>query len=114
MVDSILESIKVLLGITDDVFDQELIMHINSVLGILSQLGFESADDFFIENAVAVWSDLFIDRTDLGFIKTYIYLRVRLIFDPPQNSFLVESIKKQCDEFEFRIQVQVMPVTIVV
>ena len=109
--ESILTSIKKLLGIeADDAsFDQEMIMHINSVFMILNQLGLGPVKGFSISDSTKVWTDFVLERKDLESIKSYIYLRVRLLFDPPQNSFLVESIKKQCDEFEWRLNVQVDP-----
>ena len=109
--ESILNSIKKLLGIEPDdtSFDQELIMHINSVFMVLTQLGLGPTAGFVITDASTEWNDYLSTRTDLESIKSYIYLRVRLFFDPPQNSFLVDSIKKQCEELEWRLNVQVDP-----
>lgn len=102
--ESILTSVKKLLGIeaTDTSFDQEVIMHINSVFTILTQLGVGPIEGFTISDDSKVWTD-FTSRTNIDLIKSYIYLRVRLIFDPPQNSFLVSSIDDQCKEFEWRL-----------
>ena len=119
--DSILDSIKTLLGIEVDVvedpsgniedegdtnFDAELIMHINSVFSILHQLGVGSAEAYKITSRENVWSEFLGTDLDLELVKSYIYLKVRLIFDPPQNSFLVKAIESQLEQFEWRLQVQ--------
>src|SRR5574344_190481 len=106
---SILDSIKKLLGIdpSDPSFDDEVIMDINSVFTILTQLGIGPKGGFLITDNSTEWSEFIGDRKDLEVVKTYTYLKVRLMFDPPQNSFLVDSIKKQCDEFEWRSNVQI-------
>lgn len=108
---SILTTIKNLLGIDESVivFDSELVIHINSVISILSQLGVTSADNFSIVDDTAVWTDLLGDSTDLDLVKTYIYSKVKLVFDPPQNSFLVTNIVKQCEEYESRINMLTTP-----
>jgi len=103
---SILDSVKALLGIVDDnSFDAELILHINSVFSILTQLGIGPPEGFYITNSSDTWNKFLGNAIDLELVKSYVYLRVRLLFDPPQNSFLVESIKKQCEEFEWRANV---------
>ena len=109
--ENILDSIKKLLGIDemDLNFDQELIMHINSVFMVLNQLGVGPVEGFKISSNEEVWTDFVGTRLDLESIKSYIYLKVRLLFDPPQNSFLVGSIEKQIEEQEWRLQVQVEP-----
>ena len=109
--ESILDSIKKLLGIdeADLNFDQELIMHINSVFMVLNQLGIGPVEGFKISSNEEVWTDFVGTRLDLEAVKSYIYLKVRLLFDPPQNSFLVGSIEKQIEENEWRLQVQVEP-----
>jgi len=113
--ENILDSVKKLLGIdeTDLNFDQELIMHINSVFTVLNQLGVGPVGGFKISSNEETWTD-FVDATrlDLESVKSYIYLKVRLLFDPPQNSFLVGSIEKQIEEHEWRLQVQVEPYAI--
>lgn len=111
--ENILDSIKKLLGIdeTDLNFDQELIMHINSVFMVLNQLGVGPVEGFKISNE-EIWTDFVGTRLDLESVKSYIYLKVRLLFDPPQNSFLVGSIEKQIEEHEWRLQVQVEPYTL--
>lgn len=112
--DSILISIKKLLGITEEYthFDQDIIMHINSVIFVLSQLGVETADGFAITGSNETWSDLLpnIDQQkNLESIKSYIYLKVRLLFDPPSASAVIESTNKLINELEWRINVAVDP-----
>ena len=108
VMDSILKSIKKLLGIgeLDTNFDTDIIISINSALMSLQQLGVGETTGFYISSKDDSWADLLGTRTDLESVKTYIYLKVRLMFDPPQNSFLVESIKNQLTELEFRINIQ--------
>ena len=114
MEENILDSIKILLGIqpTDFNFDQEIIMHINSIFTVLNQIGVGPAEGFKITSNSEEWESFLENRLDLEAAKSYIFLKVRLLFDPPQNSFLVESLNKQIEEFEWRIQVQVEPYTL--
>lgn len=106
--ESILTSIKKLLGIgqSDTNFDTDIIIHINSALMALSQLGVGKVGGFYITSDKELWKDFLESRIDLEAVKTYVYLKVRQVFDPPQNSFLVESIKNQITELEFRINIQ--------
>lgn len=110
--DSILTSIKKLLGITEDYtyFDNDLIVHINSVFSVLSQLGVGPDGGFTIADNSTTWGD-YINDDDLtlSLTKTYIALKVRLLFDPPQGSALIEAINKQIAELEWRLNVQVDP-----
>jgi hypothetical protein len=107
-IESILTSIKKLLGIAeaDTSFDTDIIMDINSAIMALQQLGVGPTTGFYISSSADLWTDLLDDRIDLEAAKIYIYHKVRLVFDPPQNSFLVDSIKNQITELEFRINVQ--------
>lgn len=114
--DSILTSIKKLLGVDEEVthFDPDITIHINSALFALNQLGVGPTEGFFIIDKTATWVNLIGERKDLEAIKTYVYLKVRLIFDPPTNSFLVDAINKSIAECEWRINVQVDTPTVVV
>ena len=105
---SILTSIKKLLGIEEGYthFDSDIIIHINSAFATLNQLGVGPVTCFKIEDANTGWSSFVGERTDLENIKSYIYLKTRLIFDPPQNSFLVDAIKDQIKELEWRLYIQ--------
>jgi hypothetical protein len=111
MINSILTSTKKVLGIDEDytVFDEDIIMHINSVFMTLSQLGVGSSSGFQIEDDEAVWSDFVGADLNLNAVKTYIYLRVRLLFDPPTTSFVLTAMEQQIKELEWRLNVQVDP-----
>ena len=106
--ESILGSIKQLLGVSteDSYFDAEITMHINTVFSILAQLGVGPSIGYRITTPMDSWEDFLGDRTDLEFIKSYIYSKVRLMYDPPQNSFLVKTIEDQCKELEWRLNAQ--------
>ena len=114
MGENILSSIKTLLGIqeTDFNFDDEIIMNINSVFMTLNQLGVGPTTVFKIVDESATWASFFGTRVDLESVKSYVYLKVRMLFDPPQNSFLVDAIERQISEFEWRLQVQTEPYTL--
>ena len=105
--ESILTSIKKLLGPEEsyDHFDTDIIIHINSALMVLNQLGVGPVEGFSISNKEAVWTD-FVPEKNVEAVKTYVYLKVRLIFDPPQSSFLVAAIEKQITELEWRLNVK--------
>ena len=103
---SILNSVKKRLGISEEYehFDDDIIMDINSVFAILNQLGVGPSDGFSIEYQYAEWSDfLGVNQKQLELVESYVYLKVKLLFDPPQSSFVLESINRQISEFEWRI-----------
>ena len=104
---SILTSIKKLLGITESCtdFDTDIIMHINTVLMTLNQLGV-GTEGFRIEDKNAVWSE-FIESDKLAATKSYVHLRVKLLFDPPLNSAIIEAIKESIRELEWRLNIRV-------
>lgn len=105
--DSILTSIKKLLGIDAeyDHFDADIIMHINSVFMILTQLGVGPEEGFTIMDEDAVWSDFIQDKKDIESVKSYMYLKVRLLFDPPLSSAVMESMNRMVNEFEWRLYI---------
>ena len=105
--DSILTSIKKLLGITEeyDHFDKDIVMHINSAFSVLTQLGVGPKEGFSIKDASTTWSELLNDDLRLESVKTYVYYKVKLGFDPPQSSYAIESINRQISELEWRINV---------
>ena len=111
MQDSILTSIKKLVGIAedDDHFDTDIIMHINSVFMVLSQLGVGPEEGYFIADKTDEWSDFMEEGPILNMVKTYIYLKVKILFDPPVSSAAMESFKRSIDEYEFRLNVAVDP-----
>ena len=116
--ESILTSIKKLLGIAEEYthFDADLIMHINSVLSILTQIGVGPAEGFSIKDESSVWGDFIPENSNLELpairelIKSYVYMKVKLLFDPPLNSAVIESTNRIISELEWRIQVAADPV----
>ena len=107
---SILISIKKLLGIPADYtdFDQDIIMHINSVFLVLKQLGVGPKEGFSITGNSEEWTD-YIAEDNIQLVKSYIYLKVRLMFDPPMNAALLDAISRQIAEFEWRLNVEIEP-----
>lgn len=105
MEESILRTTKKILGLAPEYteFDLDIITHINAAFSTLSQIGV--IDGFFVETDAEKWSDLEIDNSWLSQVRTYIYLKVRLIFDPPATSFVLESMNKQIAEAEWRLNV---------
>lgn len=106
MEQSILTSTKKILGIESDytAFDLDIITHINSAFSTLSQLGLGPVGGFAIEDESAEWAD-FYSEDETNSIKTYVYLKVRLLFDPPQTSYLIAALEKQIEEYEWRLNV---------
>ena len=107
--DGILFSIKKMLGIDAeyDVFDSDIIMHINSVFFVLNQLGVGPENGFRISGSAEKWDDYFLENQDIESVKSYVYLKVKLLFDPPLNSAVIEAINRQIAEIEWRLNVQV-------
>ncbi len=105
--DSILTSIKKLLGIAEEYthFDGDLIIHINSVFSILTQLGVGPSDGFAIEDDSATWDEFVQDNKTIESVKSYVYLKVKLLFDPPLGSAVSESMNKLIGELEWRLNV---------
>lgn len=109
--DSILTSIKKLLGITEEYenFDQDIIMHINSAFMILNQLGVGPKNGFSINDKSSTWNEFIPEGSNLEAVKTYVHLKVKLMFDPPLSSTVIEAIKSQINELEWRLNVSVDP-----
>lgn len=106
---SILTSIKKMLGVAEDYteFDEDIITHINSVFLNLTQLGVGPEEGFMIEDGTAVWEDFIDDSIKLQAVKTYMYLKVKLLFDPPLSSSVTESFTRMIAELEWRLNVAV-------
>lgn len=102
--DSILDSIKKLLGIQPEYksFDQDIMMHINAVFVVLNQLGIGPSEGFSINSRDIKWSK-YSTELNTNLVKTYVYLKVRLMFDPPASATLVESINAMIKELEWRL-----------
>lgn len=108
--ESILQSVKKTLGIPAgyEHFDQDIIISINTVMSILHQLGVGPEEGFFIENDSTTWGELFGEDPDankLMYVKSYVCLRVRLLFDPPSSSGAIDAMERQMRELEWRITV---------
>lgn len=105
--ESILTSIKKLLGISEEYehFDADLIMHINSVFMILTQLGVGPSEGFHITDSSEIWTDFIQEPARIELVKSYMYLKVKLLFDPPSSSAVIESMNRMISEFEWRLNV---------
>lgn len=106
---SILNSIKKLLGLDEeyDVFDMDLIIHINSTFFVLKQLGVGPKQSFAIIDESATWSDFTGETLDIEAVKSYVGLKVRLLFDPPATSFAITSTENLIKEYEWRLNAEV-------
>lgn len=103
--ESILKTIKKLLGLPEefDAFDHDLIIHINSVFSTLDQIGVGPTNGFYITDDKATWDQFFNENLPVHNIKTLVYLKVRLIFDPPATSFAITAMENQIKEHEWRL-----------
>lgn len=106
--DSILLSIKKMVGLTDiyDVFDEDIITHINTAFFTLNQLGVSDEAPFRISGDNEVWSDYISDENNFDAVKTYIYMKVKLVFDPPASSTVLQAYKDSINEYEYRLNVE--------
>lgn len=107
MSESILESTKKVLGIDSDyeAFDMDIVMHINSALSTVHQLGLGPEEGFMVQDNGEEWGDLLENDMRLNSIKTYVYLKVRILFDPPTTSFVLTAMQEQIKELEWRLNV---------
>lgn len=103
--ESIMVETKKALGIDDAVtfFDVDVKMHINSALGTLSQLGIGPAEGFEVEDGTETWADFLATDLLLSPVKSYVYLRTRMLFDPPANSWTAVAFKEQIEQLEWRL-----------
>lgn len=106
--ESILDSEKKLLGLDAnyDVFDSDLIIHINSIFGTLHQLGIGPSQQLVITDNSTTWSEYSTNAVEIHEVKTYVYLRLRLLFDPPSSGFVYSGIESQARELEWRLIVK--------
>ena len=111
MEESIFESIKSLLGpdASYDVFDQDILVHINTAISVLTQLGVGPAGGFIVTGPDETWQDFIGDDKTLQMVKSYIYMKVKMIFDPPANSSVLSAYQEACKEYEWRLNVEVDP-----
>lgn len=105
--ESILNSIKQLLGIdeTETHFDMDIMIHINSVFSNLNQMGVGPETTFYIDDDSTIWSEFTDDDALFNNVKTYMYLKVRLIFDPPASASVLSAMERQINELEWRLNV---------
>ena len=105
--DSILTSVKKLLGIEEDYthFDADIIMHINTVFMILNQLGVGPDEGFSITDKTSVWDDYIVDLQNFEAVKSYMFLKVKMLFDPPTGSAVTESYNRTISELESRLNI---------
>lgn len=105
--DSVLTSIKKLLGITEeyDQFDQDLIIHINAVLMVLTQIGVGPSNGMIIKDSSTTWNDILSDTSNIEAVKTYVYLKVKMIFDPPSSSSVADAMNRSINEYEWRLNI---------
>lgn len=106
--ESILTSIKKLLGITEDCsdFDVDVIMHINSAFFDLTQLGVGPVVGFSIQDDQSKWSDFLTDASKYEAVKTYVFLKVKIVFDPPASATVLEAYNRRIAECEWRLNIQ--------
>lgn len=106
MEDSILTNIKKILGVSADytAFDMDILMHINSAFATLNQIGIGPPEGFQIASDEEVWGDFVGEEPRYNAVKSYVYLKTRLLFDPPTTSFLLDSIKEEIQQYEWRLQ----------
>lgn len=107
--DSILDTTKKALGLGADYdgFDPDIMMHINSVFFTLNQLGVGPQEGFAITGPTETWATFLGSDLRLNAVKSYVYIKVRLLFDPPANSFGISALEKQAAEYEWRLNVHV-------
>mgnify|MGYP003436903798 FL=1 len=105
MLDSVLLSTKQMLGISpeDTSFDVNVIMNINTALSILMDLGLTEVEDQLVIDDKMTWDDLLGGRTDIEYVKTYVYQKVKLIFDPPTSTAAIDAMQRSINELEWRI-----------
>lgn len=105
MEESILKSTKKVLGLADNysVFDEDVLMYINSAFATLTQLGVGPTTGFHILDDTVTWADFYADDARMNSVKSYIYLKVRQLFDPPQTSYLINAMERQITELEWRL-----------
>lgn len=111
MDESIFYSIKALLGpdASYDVFDADIMIHINTALSVLTQLGIGPADGFMITGSDETWGEFLGNDKRLNMVKTYVYMKVKIAFDPPVNSSVLSAYQEACKEYEWRLNVTVDP-----
>ena len=108
MTEGILTSIKKMLGIDDNYipFDVDVLIHINSAFMTLCQMGIGPKEGFNVTGYEEIWGDFLTNKVMLGGVKTWVYLQVKMLFDPPANSFVMDAYKTQAEQILWRLNVQ--------
>lgn len=108
MNDSIVATIKKMLGLEDNYtpFDMDVIVHINTALLTLCQMGIGPREGYTVTDYDQTWDDFLTNKVFLGGVKTWIYLQVKMLFDPPTNSFVMDAMKQQSEQILWRLNVQ--------
>jgi hypothetical protein len=111
MNESIFDSIKALLGpdASYDVFDSDIMIYINTALSVLTQLGIGPVEGFMITGSGETWGEFINNDKTLNMVKTYVYMKVKIAFDPPVNSSVLSAYQEACKEYEWRLNVTVDP-----
>lgn len=106
--DSIVASIKKMLGLEDEYtpFDMDVITHINAAFMTLTQMGIGPKEGFMVDDYNQTWEQFLTNKVMLGGVKTWVYLQVKMMFDPPSNSILMDAMKQQADQILWRLNVQ--------
>lgn len=106
--ESILTSIKKLLGIAEEYahFDADIIMHINTAFMTLSQIGIGPEKGYSISSDLDTWADFMGDQTNIEAVKTFVYIKVKMVFDPPTSSFVMDAMNRQAEEYLCRLNYQ--------
>jgi hypothetical protein len=107
MEDSILTSTKKVLGLSEDytVFDLDVLTQVNTAFSVLLQIGIGPDEGFYVEDEMTNWSDFAVPQRQLNVVKTYVFLKTRLLFDPPTTSFMIAAVNEQIKEYEWRLTV---------
>lgn len=105
--DSILASVKLQLGISpaETCFDESLIMNINSVFAILQQLGVGPSGGYAIQSVENTWNEFLANVDQIEMVKSYMYLKVKILFDPSASSVVMDAYNRLIGEFEWRLTV---------
>ena len=108
-IDSILLSMKMMLGMEPEYtpFDTDIIIHINSCLSKLNQIGVGPSEGFKITDETQTWEDFIGTNPKLNMVKTWMYVSLRVLFDPPQNSFTLQALQEQAEEYLTRLSYEV-------
>jgi hypothetical protein len=108
VIESILTSVKKNIGVleADVAYDPDILMYLNTAMSTLNQLGVGPEEGFLVEDESTTWGEFLGTDPRLNHVRTYVTLRVRMMFDPPQTSYLITAIEKQIDELAVRLNYQ--------